>query len=88
MGESLLYYSHYLDVKILHRRTTSSITNKLRKLFCRYNAPETLVIDNGPQVVQNKTFDALTKEFSFNHRKFTPYHPEVNGEKWQIALQN
>ena len=83
-GESLLvcidYYSRYPDVEILHKTTTSSITNKLRKSFCRYGAPETLVTDNEPQFANNKIFDALMKEFGVNHRKVTPYHPEANGE--------
>ena len=83
-GESLLvcidYYSRYPEVEILHKTKASVITSKLRKLFCRYGAPETLVTDNGPQFKNNSEFKALMTEFDIHHRRVTPYHPIANGE--------
>ena len=55
------------------------ITTKLRELFCRYGAPETLVTDNGPQFISDE-FKDLMKEFNTHHRRVTPYHPMANGE--------
>lgn len=86
LGESLIVYinsySHYPDVEILHKTTMSYITNKLRKLFCRYGAPEKFVADNGWQFAHNETFDVIMKEFGV-----TPYHPETNGEIQKDAIK-
>ena len=83
-GESLLvcidYYSRYPEVDILHKTKASVITSKLRKLFCRYGAPETLVTDNGPQFKNNSEFKALMTAFDIHHRRVTPYRPIANGE--------
>ena len=82
-GESLLvcvdYHSRYPEVEIVHSVKTSVISNRLRKMFCRYGAPEILVTDNGPQFISKK-FKDLMNEFNINHRRVTPYHPIANGE--------
>ena len=67
-------------IKILRKIDSTHIASKLRKLFCRYGAPDTLVTDNGPQFRMNTVFTSLMKEFGIKHRKVTPYHPEANGE--------
>lgn len=83
-GENLLvcvdYYSRYPEVEIIHKTNATNITQKLRKLFCRYGAPETIITDNGPQFRKNQVFKSLMKEFGVKHHKVTPYHPEANGE--------
>ena len=84
-GEHLLvcvdYYSRYPEVEIIHKTNTKNIADKLRKLFCRYGAPETLITDNGPQFKkQNAIFKSLMAEFGIHHRRVTPYHPAANGE--------
>ena len=82
LGESLLvyieYYTGYRSFEILHKKTTSNMTNKLRKVLCRYGALATLVTDNGPQFTHNETFDEFMKELGVNHKKVTPYNPEAN----------
>ena len=82
-GESLLvcvdYFSRYPEVEIVHSVKTNVIAKRLRKMFCRYGAPETLVTDNGPQFISSE-FKELMKEFNVRHRKVTPYHPMANGE--------
>lgn len=83
-GEHLLvcvdYYSRYPEVVILRKVSAQMITTKLRKLFCRYGAPEELITDNGPQFRDNQDFKALLQEFNVKHRRVTPYHPAANGE--------
>lgn len=83
-GEHLLvcvdYYSRYPEVVILRKVSAQMITTKLRKLFCRYGAPEELITDNGPQFRDNQDFKALLQEFNVKHRRVTPYHPASNGE--------
>ena len=69
-----------LLLKYYTKKLISNITNKLRKLFCRYGAPVTLVTDKGPQVTHIAKFDVFMKEFGVNHKKVTPYHPEANVE--------
>ena len=82
-GEHLLvcvdYYSRYPDVEIVHKINANTIVSKLRKLFCRYGAPEVLVTDNGPQFISTE-MKTLLQEFNICHRKVTPYHPAANGE--------
>ena len=82
-GESLLvcvdYHSRYPETEILRSVKTSVISDRLRKMFCRYGAPETLVTDNGPQFISNE-FKDLMSEFNIQHRRVTPYHPIANGE--------
>ena len=83
-GEHLLvcvdYFSRYPEVEILHKIDAKNITNKLRKLFCRYGPPETLVTDNGPQFRDETCFNTLMAEFNINHHKVTPYHPEAKAK--------
>ncbi|XP_057299437.1 uncharacterized protein K02A2.6-like [Hydractinia symbiolongicarpus] len=83
-GEHLLvcidYYSRYPEVEIIRQITAANIVDKLRKMFCRYGAPEIIVTNNGPQFRSNTDFATLMKEFGVEHRKVTPYHPEANGE--------
>uniref|UniRef100_A0A7M5XNH5 Endonuclease n=1 Tax=Clytia hemisphaerica TaxID=252671 RepID=A0A7M5XNH5_9CNID len=83
-GENLLvcvdYYSKYPEVELLHNVSSKSIATKLRKLFCRYGAPDCIVTDNGPQFRKHTEFRKLLKEFNVKHRKVTPYHPMANGE--------
>ena len=82
-GENLLvcvdYYSRFPEVEILHEVSAKAIISKLRKLFCRYGAPEELVTDNGPQFI-SQSFKDLMKEFGIKHRRVTPYYPQSNGE--------
>ena len=50
-GENLLvcidYHNRYPEFEILHQTSATAITTKLRKLFCRYGAPQEIVTDNG-----------------------------------------
>ena len=82
-GESLLvcvdYHSRYPETEIVRSVKTSVIVDRLRKMFCRYGAPETLVTDNGPQFISAE-FKELMTEFNIQHRRVTPYHPIANGE--------
>ena len=82
-GESLLvcvdYHSRYPEAEIVRSVKTAVIADRLRKMFCRYGPPETLVTDNGPQFTSAE-FKELMSEFNIQHRRVTPYHPIANGE--------
>ena len=78
------YYSRYPEVEILQKINSSSITSKLRQLFCHYGAPQEFVTDNGPQFLEKTAFTALLKEFNVHHRRIIPYHPAANGEVEQF----
>ena len=73
------YYSRFPEVEIVHKITTDVDTDKLRKLFCHYDAPVEIVNDNGPQFISSE-FTKLINEFGVKHRRITPYHPQSNGE--------
>lgn len=82
-GETLIvcvdYYSRYPDVEIITKTKTPDIISKLRKLFCRFGAPQVLISDNGPQFIDSR-FKNFMKEFNIKHRRVTPLHPMANGE--------
>ena len=43
-----------------------------------FGFPKIILSDQGMHFV-NKMIDELTREFHIQHRKMTPYHPQVNG---------
>jgi transposase InsO family protein len=47
-------------------------------IITSFGCPKILMSDQGTHFI-NKTIEALTHEFEFNHQKRTPYHPQANG---------
>ena len=58
---------------------TAEVTiQKLRESFCRWGIPETLVSDNGTQLVSNEVETFLERN-GIHHVTSPPYHPASNG---------
>ncbi|XP_063914802.1 uncharacterized protein K02A2.6-like [Zophobas morio] len=61
------------------KRMTAEVTiQKLRESFCRWGIPETLVSDNGTQLVSNEVEKFLERN-GVHHVTSPPYHPASNG---------
>ena len=56
-------------MEVPHSVSSESVTNKLHKLFCRYDS-----------FLKHTAFSCLLREFGVKHRKVTPYHAAANGE--------
>ena len=82
-GDHLLvvtdYYSRWVNVDILRSPTSVNIIKCLKHLFATYGIPESVVTDNGTPFV-SKEFKTYLQESGIEHRRVTPYWPQVNGE--------
>jgi transposase InsO family protein len=47
-------------------------------IITKFGCPKILMSDQGTHFI-NKTIEALIEEFTVNHQKSTPYHPQENG---------
>jgi hypothetical protein len=72
-------HSKWLEVEIMSSTTSLETIKVLRRLFARYGLPETLVSDNGPQLVSQE-FRHFTQSNGIRHVTSAPYHPATNGE--------
>ncbi|CAM1332187.1 Uncharacterised protein r2_g4120 [Pycnogonum litorale] len=74
------YYSRYLEIKKLSRGTDSkNVINKFKSTFSSFGIPLLCFTDNGPQF-RSDEFRKFAKDFGFEHRTSSPYHPQGNGE--------
>ena len=48
------YYSDYWEVDRLHTTTTAAVFKKLKAHFSRFQRPDVIVSDNGPQLVSDE----------------------------------
>jgi transposase InsO family protein len=48
-------------------------------IFTRFGVPREIVTDQGTQFTSNFV-KAVTKQYQIKHRKYTPYHPQENGQ--------
>ena len=44
------FYSDFIEVKDLHKNTSTAVIEFLKVQFSRYGIPDTLATDNGPQL--------------------------------------
>eukprot|EP00253_Pinus_taeda_P009719 PITA_09719 len=49
------------------------------EIFTRFGVPREIVIDQGSQFT-SKMVKGLVEDYKIKHRKFTPYHPQANGQ--------
>ena len=73
------YYSRYIEVARLTRTTTSEVINHTKSIFARHGIPDTVISDNGPQF-SCEEYKRFAKDYEFEHRTSSPYHPQGNGE--------
>ena len=71
-------HSKWPEVQEMKSTTAAKTIETLRHLFARYELPEPLVSDNGPQFVAEE-FATFLKQNGVKHIKCAPYHPSSNG---------
>ena len=73
------YYSNFIEVERLNNTTTSGVTKALKAQFARYDVPDTVVSDNGPQF-GSKEFTVFAKTWRFAHVILSPHYSRSNGK--------
>jgi hypothetical protein len=48
-------------------------------ILSRFGAPRAIISDNGSHFC-NRSFEALMRKYSINHKLSTPYHPQTSGQ--------
>nr|XP_050045684.1 uncharacterized protein K02A2.6-like [Dermacentor andersoni] len=71
-------HSKWPEVFVMRSTTSERTVACLRELFCRFGVPETVVSDNGPQLVSEE-FKAFMRSVGARHVVSAPYHPSTNG---------
>jgi hypothetical protein len=73
------YFSDFIEIDHLKKTTTKKIVQKLKTHFARNGIPETLISDNGPNLV-SKEFEDFAESWDFEHKTTSPYHSKSNGK--------
>lgn len=74
------YVTKWVEAKALYAATEKVVVEFLFKdIFMRFSVPREIVIDQGTQFTSNLV-KALTEQYQIKHHKFTPYHPQANGQ--------
>ena len=72
------FYSRYPEVEFLQSITSTTIINRLIKIFSVHRFTEELISDNGRQFVSEEMENFLA-ENGIKHRKVIPYWARANG---------
>ena len=72
------YFSRYPELIKLMFTTSSGVISVLKSLFSRYDIPEEVISDNGPQYASQE-FCNFAKKYSFKHTTSIPHFPQSNG---------
>lgn len=74
------YVKKWVEVKALYSATEKSVVNFLfEDIFTWFGIPREIVIDQGTQFT-SKIVKVITKKYQIQHQKYTPYHPQENGQ--------
>ena len=68
----MVYYSRYPEVEILLRVTSTTVINRLIKIFSVHGFPGELISVNGRQCVSEE-MEKFLSENGIKHRKVIPY---------------
>ncbi|GJW38711.1 reverse transcriptase domain-containing protein [Tanacetum coccineum] len=82
------YVSEWVEAQALPTNDARVVVTFLKKLFCRFRMPKTLINDRGTHFY-NKIMERTMKRYGVNHRFSTSYHPQTSGqvENTNIALK-
>ena len=72
------YYSRYFEVEKITSLTSNTVIKKLKAMFARFGAPQTLISDNGP-CYSSQEFKDFARAWDFEHVTSSPLYPQSNG---------
>ncbi|GJW38693.1 reverse transcriptase domain-containing protein [Tanacetum coccineum] len=73
------YVSKWAEAQALPTNDAQVVITFLKKLFCRFGMPKTLISDRGTHFC-NKIMERTMKRYGVNHRFSTSYHPQTSGQ--------
>lgn len=73
------YYSKYIEVSKVCSLMSCEIIQHLKNIVSRYEIPETVVSDNGPEY-SSHLFKEFSNSWNFNHVTSSPRYPQSNGQ--------
>jgi transposase InsO family protein len=74
------YVTKWVEEKSLFRATKKSVVEFIYEdIFTRLVVPREIVIDQGTQFT-SKLMRELTDKYGIKHCKYSPYHPQDNGQ--------
>lgn len=76
-------YSKWLEVEMVNSANTTTIVEKLKRIFATHGLPSTVVSDNG-SALTSEEFSTFVNRNGIRHIRTTPYHPAPNGQAVQI----
>lgn len=71
------YYSRWIEVCQLYRKTSSAIISKFKEIFSRFGIPRQLVSDNMP--FGSFEMRSFASEWGFSITTSSPHYPKGNG---------
>ena len=77
------YFNNFTEVSLLHTISTQTVVREFKTIFARFDIPEILVTDNGPQFTSKdfEACEAFAESWSFN------YHPaKISSLEWPRML--
>ena len=72
------YYSRWIEIEHLRATTSAQVINHMKSLFARWDIPEEVRSDGGPQFVSAEFAD-FARQYGFAHTLSDPYCPQGNG---------
>ncbi|GKB15920.1 reverse transcriptase domain-containing protein [Tanacetum coccineum] len=73
------YVSKWAKAQALPTNDARVVITFLKKLFCRFGMPKSLISDRGTHF-SNKIMEKTMKRYGVNHRFSTSYHPQTSGQ--------
>lgn len=73
------YYSKFPEIIEMNNTSSEATITELKKVFCRYGIPNTVVSDNGPQF-SSREFKEFAAEYGFKCSFSNPMYPQSNGQ--------
>lgn len=71
-------YSGFFDFAVLGNLSSSSVIQELKKWFSTHGVPETLLCDEGTQLI-SRELKGFAEEWNFSIQTSSPYHKRSNG---------
>ena len=82
----LIIFLIFGEVAILNNTMSTSIIEFCKQQCSRYDIPDILISDNGPQL-KSSEFTEFARTWQFTHVTTSPYHSQSNG-KVESAVKN